>query len=102
MHELAYIVYAVYRLYCIHTRYVRFFFPVENAADCDVIECRQDTTLCAEQGNDETCVIIAPDTNHNHRPLLSAAANRGIDTGKPQLAGNRDNVKTSSTTVSVR
>lgn len=80
------------------------FFPVENAADCDIVECRQDTTLCAEQDDDETCVIIAPDTNHNHRPLLSAAVNRGTDASKRQLVGNRDcdNAKTSSTAVSVR
>lgn len=44
------------------------YFPVESA-DCDIIVDRhQDMTLCVDQDDE---IIITPDTNHNHQPLLS-------------------------------
>jgi len=43
-----------------------------ESTDCDIIDRQQDMTLCVEQDDE---IIINPDTNHNHQPLLSAETN---------------------------
>lgn len=43
-----------------------------ESADCDIVDRQQDMTLCVEQDDE---IIINPDTNHNHQPLLSVGTN---------------------------
>lgn len=43
-----------------------------ESADCDIVDHHQDMTLCVEQDDE---IIINPDTNHNHQPLLSIDTN---------------------------
>ncbi|XP_050057789.1 zinc finger protein 1 isoform X2 [Aphis gossypii] len=49
----------------------RWYDKVESA-DCDIVDRQQDMTLCVEQDDE---IIINPDTNHNHQPLLSVGTN---------------------------
>lgn len=73
-----------------------FPFAVE-IDDCDIVDRRRDMTVCA--GQDDDTIIIKPDTNHNHQPLLSVDA----DT-KRQLADSgrhrpTEDAKDSSTVI---
>lgn len=61
-------------IYCIYIylrNFSHYFFSVESA-DCDIVDRQQDMTLCVEQDDE---IIINPDTNHNHQPLLSVGTN---------------------------
>lgn len=61
--------------------YFLLFSPVESA-DCDIVDRHRDMTLCTEQDDE---IIINPDTNHNHQPLLSV----DTDCAKQQFGGGR-------------
>lgn len=71
--------------------FFHYFSTVE--ADCDIVDSQQDMTLCVEQDDE---IIINPDTNHNHQPLLSVGTNT-----KPQFTDSRcqttEDTKDSST-----